>query len=176
MHTVYVRIASGAVLGKTPCAQAMDGSPKVSGYDARGWIEACEAIKTKDPGKCPTSLPEKVGVMCRAAAARSGTTICRPFADERHKLKKTCCEKFAWRLGELTERNTGPRYLPERAALDGDAEGCDRALAFGLFHDLASTYKVQDAPEPPRLEYSSDDYVCLFQVYHSMEELPGGQP
>lgn len=171
MYGIYRGIALQAVLGQKPCEEAMEVGPEASGMTLEIWTRACHAIKNMDPDACPDSLPERAGVVCRAASTRN-PDHCEPLFDKGEHARE-CCERFAWRLGSVLRGKAVPRYIPEQAALGGDVDGCERALVWGLFRDAASTFGVPGAPDPPWQDRPTDEYVCPFIVYHSLEELPG---
>ncbi|MBW2260959.1 MAG: hypothetical protein JRG91_03220 [Deltaproteobacteria bacterium] len=173
MHTAHRRIAVGAVRGGADCASAMAGSPETIGLSEKDWVAMCQAVKDMKPETCPAGIEARVEAMCKAAAARSGREHCKLLEEEHSPVWEPCCVKFAYRLGGVIVGKAAPGLLPELAAIEGDRDGCERALAWGVFQDTAWIFGVEGVPDSPLKDNDSDDYLCLFQVYHSVEKLPG---
>lgn len=173
MHTVHRRIGLGVIRKGGDCAGVMEGSPEVYGIDAAGWVEVCEAFRDMKPEGCPPGLDTGVAAMCRAAAARSGHEHCKIEEGVHSALWEPCCSKFAYRLGAVGSGKADPGLIPEQGALSGDRDGCERALVWGLFVDLAGLFGIEGVGESPLQASDTDDYLCRFQVYHSPQELPG---
>ncbi len=173
MHTVHRRIALGVIQKGGDCASVMEGSPEVYGIDGAKWVEVCEAFRDMKPDGCPPGLDAGVAAMCRAAAARSGHEHCKVEEGVHSALWEPCCSKFAYRLAVVATGKADPGLIPEQGALDGDRDGCERALAWGLFQDLAWLFGIEGVPGSPIETSDTDDYLCRFQIYNSPQELPG---
>jgi hypothetical protein len=176
MHAVLTRIAVRAVREGGDCATVMAGSPEVIGLKEKHWVAMCQAVKDRDPEKCPSGIDDKVASMCKATAERDGREHCKALAGERSGIWEPCCLGFVYRVAVVIEGKADPSMSPEMAALSGDREGCERALAWRLVQDTAQISGIDGAPQSPVDAQDSEDYVCRFQVYHSVEKLPGEAP
>jgi len=173
MHTAFTRIAVKAVREGGDCATVMAGSPEVIGLGEDQWIAMCQAVKDRDPEKCPQGVDPKADAMCKGTAERDGREYCKPPEGERSEIWEQCCIEFVYRMAVVIVGKAKPSMSPEMDALSGDREGCERALVWRLLQDTAQVSGIDGAPASPIDARETEDYVCRFQVYHSVEKLPG---
>lgn len=176
MHTLYVRIVRDAMRGGKPCDEAMKGSPALEGLDDGLWASVCTAVKERKPDGCPAVQGTRAGIICRVASSEHGEQECASLGGQvegGQEDESGCCRKLAWRFANVSAGSKDAKLYPEAGALGGEAPGCERALVWGIFQDLARLFGIDDAPPPPHEGVESSTYLCRFQVYWSAQPLPG---
>jgi hypothetical protein len=171
MYTLYRTIVAHAVREGMGCEEALEDVPEVAGVDAQAWRGICEAVAAIDPATCPPP-DDMAGVMCHVALDRRGEDLCETYRPEEERWSD-CCARYRWRLSQVLNGSLDPRLSPETGALSGERSGCDRALAWGLFRDLAAMFGVEGAPPPLTDEYGIQEYTCSYVLHWTVQPLPG---
>jgi hypothetical protein len=172
-HSIYRRIVARAINGKQSCQSAMSGAPAIDGIDEKAWVSTCDAIVNLTPDSCPFAATSVPGALCRVAAGSIDEDRCAAIGANPDKQWPECCNLFAYRLSQLRSGQTDPRISPESAALVGDASGCDRALTWGLFQDVAQMFGFEQIQQPATDKSGHSDYLCGYVLYWTDEKLPG---
>jgi hypothetical protein len=172
VFTIYRRIANDAYIQKKSCAEAMEAGPEIRGIGKEALVAGCQAITEFDAQKCPFSPNTKMAALCSGLADRSGLTGCGSQDDQDEKWTE-CCRKLSYHLGLAMNGNSHPRFSPETGALGGDAGGCDRALAWGLFEDLGPLFGIVGMTPALYEKYGPGDYTCSYEVQWTTQAVPG---
>ncbi len=171
-YGIYVLVAGEVISGKKSCREAMQRLEAFGDDDIK--IPFCEALAGAKPELCPGEESSTLNVLCRSAATRGATHICRQgkFGDS-YERNYRCCELFGWRFGSVVSGSADAYVIPERGALSGDTKGCHRALRWGLFADLVPVFGYEiPAPTDQSSPYEYTRYLCPQVIYWSLEEPP----
>ena len=169
---IYVLIVQEVIPGKKSCGEALSKVKDLEGDEPRAF---CEALSQQKPELCPWESLSVGNVLCQSAAARGTTTICSEgkFDVDFPARDEACCEQFGWRFANVVGLGAEAYIIPEVGAISGDAEGCARALRWGLMEDLGPEFDL-GVPLPKGTDPAGKfgHYLCPHTIYWSSLEPP----
>jgi hypothetical protein len=167
---IYVLIAQKVIAGKKTCGEALSKVKALEGEETRAF---CEALSQQKPELCPWESLSIGNVLCQSAAARGTTSICSKGKFDVPERDEACCEQFGWRFANVAGSGAEAYVIPEAGAISGDAEGCARALRWGMLEDLGPSFDL-DVPQPKGSDPAGKfgHYLCPHTIYWSSLEPP----
>ncbi len=170
VYSLFALIAGEAIREGGSCGSVMKKC-RILPYEEA--VDFCNAIVENKSQLCPWPETSPPGIFCRAAIARGSSNICESMDLDEETSMISCCEQFEWRFASALGKGATPYVIPELGALAGDEEGCMRALKWGLFHDLAELFGVEDLPETAK-DHSNkySEYICPLIIHWSQRETP----